>query len=70
MTKTNRSSVAQILRRPSSRSFQLKRGARGRKSGFTKPMMVTVPIYIAAARMPGSTPAMNNLPMSCSVMMP
>jgi len=27
-------------------------------------------MYIEAARMPGTIPAMNSLPMSCSVMMP
>jgi hypothetical protein len=33
-------------------------------------MSATVIMYIVAARIPGRMPAMNSLPMSCSVMMP
>ena len=70
MTKTNSSSVAQISIRPVRRSAQLWRGVAGKKFGRTLPMITTVSMSIAAARMPGMMPAMNSLPMSCSVMMP
>ena len=42
----------------------------GRKPGRRRPMAVIVSMYMSTAMMPGMTPAMNSLPMSCSVMMP
>jgi hypothetical protein len=33
-------------------------------------MIEIVSMYISIARVPGTMPAMNSLPMSCSVMMP
>ena len=59
-----------MSRSPASRSCQEWRGAEGRKFGRTRPMITTVSMSIAAARRPGMIPAMNSLPMSCSVMMP
>ena len=41
-----------------------------RRIGRTKPIVVIVSMYIEIASNPGMMPAMNNLPMSCSVMMP
>ncbi len=70
MTKMNSSNIAQMSRRPISRSFQEWRGATGRKSGRTRPMTTTVSMSIVAASNPGMMPAMNSLPISCSVMMP
>ena len=48
----------------------LPRGPAGRNPGRSAPIRVTVIMYIEAARIPGMIPAMNSLPMSCSVMMP
>ena len=42
----------------------------GRKPGRNQPISAIVAMYIVIARMPGMMPAMNSLPMSCSVMMP
>ena len=70
MAKTNSSSVAQMSRNPARRSAQECRGAAGRKFGRTLPMITTVSMSIEAASKPGMMPAMNSLPMSCSVMMP
>ena len=70
MTKTKSSSVAQMSRRPARRSAQQCRGADGRKFGRTLPMITTVIMSMAAASKPGMMPAMNSLPISCSVMMP
>ena len=70
MTKTKSSSVAQMSRSPARRSAQVWRGAAGRKFGRTLPMITTVIMSMVAASRPGMMPAMNSLPMSCSVMMP
>ena len=42
----------------------------GRKPGRTQPMIAIVIMYMVIASRPGTMPAMNSLPMSCSVMMP
>ena len=39
-------------------------------SGRNQPISAMVSMYMVMARMPGMMPAMNSLPMSCSVMMP
>jgi len=70
MTKKKSSSVAQMSRSPLSRSLHGARGPAGKYLGRTQTMAPTVSMYIEAARMPGTIPAMNSLPMSCSVMMP
>ena len=41
----------------------------GSQSGRTRTMIAMVSTYIAIARMPGTMPAMNSLPMSCCVRM-
>ena len=52
------------------RSGQLLRGPVGRNFGRVQPMMAIVAMYMQIASSPGMMPAMNSLPMSCSVMMP
>jgi hypothetical protein len=46
------------------------RSPRGRNPGRAMPMMLMVMMYMPTATIPGSIPAMNNLPMSCSVIRP
>ena len=58
MTNTNSSAIAHTPRTASSRPRQDTRGARGRKRGRTTPISTIVVMYISAARMPGSRPAM------------
>ena len=70
MMKMNSSTTAQMSRIEAIRSAQLWRGALGRKFGRTKAMMLMVAMYMPTARMPGTMPAMNSLPMSCSVISP
>ncbi len=70
MTKANSNSVAQMSRIASSRSTQVLRGPDGRKPGRIRPIAVIVTMYMATARRPGTTPAMNSLPTSCSVISP
>ena len=59
-----------MSRNPLSRSGQSLRGPAGKYLGRAQTMAATVIIYIEAASTPGTMPAMNSLPMSCSVMMP
>src|SRR6202167_878334 len=70
MTKINSNSVAQTSRTLRARASHDLRGPEGRNSGRAQPMSATVIMYMVAARIPGRMPAMNSLPMSCSVMMP
>ena len=70
MMKRNRSSTAQMSRSASSRSFHELRSPAGRKPGRATPISVMVIMYMDTAISPGMTPAMNSLPMSCSVMRP
>ena len=70
MTKANSSSVAQMSFIAASRSGQVLRGPAGRKPGRIRPIAVIVTMYMATASMPGTTPAMNSLPTSCSVIRP
>ena len=68
--KTVIASVVGTEADPQVRSLQVARGPVGRWPGRTKPMIPTVIMYMVAARRPGTMPAMNSLPMSCSVMIP
>ena len=70
ITNTNNASGAHTSRAAPRRSAHELRGACGRKRGRTRPMMPIVAMYIDTARNPGSTPAMNSLPMSCWVISP
>src|SRR5215470_15893537 len=70
MTKTNSASGAQMSRMAASRWAATVRSPAGRNPGLSQPMVETVAMYIDTARMPGRIPAMNSLPISCSVMIP
>ena len=70
MTKANNTSGAQTSRAPRRRSAHELRGAAGSKRGRSVPINAIVAIYIDTASNPGSTPAMNSLPMSCCVIRP
>ena len=70
MTKANSNSVAQMSFIAASFSVQGAALARRQEARPDQPIAVIVTMYMATARMPGTTPAMNSLPTSCSVISP
>ena len=66
----NSSTGAQMFFSPAKRSRQVVCGPVGRKPGRNQPISAMVIMYMVIASRPGMMPAMNSLPMSCSVMMP